>query len=109
MYEYNARVTEVYDGDTITVSFDLGLNIWSLDQKIRLYGIDTPEMRGDEKASGTVVRDYVRSRILGRRIRIKTFKDKTGKYGRWLGLIFIDGMNLNEELIEKGYAERAEY
>ena len=48
-YLYKATVTEVYDGDTITVDIDLGLNVWLKDQTLRLLGIDTPELRGEER------------------------------------------------------------
>ena len=51
-YEYNAIVTKVYDGDTITVDIDLGLGVWLKKQTIRLYGINTPELRGDEREEG---------------------------------------------------------
>ena len=49
MYEYKATVTKVYDGDTITVDFDLGFGILIRKQKIRLLGINTPEVRGPER------------------------------------------------------------
>ena len=64
-YYYDAEVTGVYDGDSITVDIDLGLGVWLKGQKLRLIGIDTPEMRGAEKEAGKVARDFVRSRLLG--------------------------------------------
>ncbi|MDQ7022251.1 MAG: thermonuclease family protein [Candidatus Gracilibacteria bacterium] len=88
----------------ITIDIDLGFNHIMKDQTIRLWGIDTPELRGDDKIFGKKVRDYVRERILGKQIILKSYKDKKGKYGRWLGEIFIDGENLNEELVKMGYA-----
>ena len=109
MYEYRAMVTGVYDGDTITVDVDLGFGIWTKKQKIRLYGIDTPELRGEERYKGLISRDIVRKWILGKEITLRTIKDKKGKYGRWLGIILIESeegiLNINEMLVEKGYAE----
>ena len=49
MYEYKATVTKVYDGDTITVDFDLGFGIILKKQTIRLFGINTPEVREQRK------------------------------------------------------------
>ena len=109
-YYYDAIVTGVYDGDSITVDIDLGLGVWLKGQKLRLIGIDTPEMRGAEKEAGKVARDFVRSRLLGdgvNNVIIKTFKDKAGKFGRWLAVVYYGESlrNLNDELIERGLAE----
>lgn len=104
-YIYAARVVSVYDGDTITVDISLGLGIYKKDETIRLKGIDTPEVRGSEKEAGIKARDYLRERILNKEVIIKTYKDSKGKYGRYLAEIFIDGENINKELVDKGYAK----
>ncbi len=31
-----------------------------------------------------------------------------GKYGRWLGVVYVDGVNVNVEMMEKGHAEKHE-
>lgn len=108
-YHYDALVTDVYDGDTITVDVDLGFGIWMKEQKLRLYGIDTPEVRGEEREEGLIARDYLRDRILGSWVFIKTLKDKKGKYGRWLARVFVDGEDINRELVNMGYAAEADY
>ena len=59
MYEYKAKIIDVYDGDTFTFEVDLGFSI-TVKEKIRLAGINTPEVRGKSKLEGIVVRDYVR-------------------------------------------------
>ena len=70
MYIYNAIITSVYDGDTVTADIDLGFEVWLKGQKLRLLNIDTPEVRGKEKAEGIVSRDALRSRILGKEVKI---------------------------------------
>ena len=45
MYEYKCKMVKVIDGDTIDVDIDLGFGVWMQKQRIRLYGIDTPESR----------------------------------------------------------------
>jgi micrococcal nuclease len=101
---YNARVTDIYDGDTITVTIDCGFGLKMEKQKIRLYGIDTPEVRGEEKEHGKKVRDILREKILDKNILLKTIKDKKGKYGRYLGILFYENVNINDWLIENGHA-----
>ena len=105
MYEYKATVIKVYDGDTLTVDFDLGFGIILKKQTIRLFGINTPEVRGTEKADGIISRDALRQRILGKQVMIKTSRDKKGKYGRWLGEVFVADENINQWLISEGYAK----
>ena len=113
LYHYKAKVTSVYDGDTITVDIDLGMNVVLTGQKIRLYGIDTPEVRGSEREDGLVSRDWLRDKILDKWVVIKTHKDSKGKYGRWLGTIFTEEAgiqtNINEQLVSEGLAECRQY
>ena len=103
MYIYNAIIVSVYDGDTVTADIDLGFEVWLKGQKLRLLNIDTPEVRGKEKAEGIVSRDALRSRILGKEVKIKS--DRKGKYGRWLVEIFLDDENINSWLLAEGLAK----
>lgn len=110
IYHYKAQVVYVYDGDSVTVDIDLGFNIWMRNQKIRFYGIDTPELRGEERPDGLIARDRLRDLIDDKEIIIKSYKDKSGKYGRWLATIFIeeeDGTytNINDLLLNEGLAK----
>ncbi len=105
MYEYRAYVRKVYDADTITVDIELGFDIVVKNQKIRLLGIDAPEVRGKERERGLVSRDQLRGRISNKWIIIKTKQDKKGKYGRWLGTVYLDKENINNWLLEEGLAE----
>ena len=82
MFEYKAIVTAVYDADTITVDIDLGFHIWSRGEKIRLFGINAPEVRGIERPQGLKSRDWLRERILDKEIVLKTHKSLTQKFFR---------------------------
>lgn len=113
LYQYKAFVTSVYDGDTCTVDIDLGLHIWARGEKIRLLRINAPEIRGKRRQKGLRSRDFLRELIMDREIIIGTFKDKKGKYGRYLGEIWLpkddEIININDLLVEEGYAEYKEY
>jgi len=112
LYYYKAIVTSVYDGDTCTVDIDLGLHTWIRDEKIRLYRINAPELRGKERPEGLKSRDFLREQILNKKITIQTIKDKKEKYGRYLGEIWLKdekGKEININLDKlKEYANNLE-
>lgn len=110
LYTYRAAVTSVYDGDTCTLDIDLGLHMWSHDEKIRLNRINTPELRGSDRQRGLAARDRLRELVLGKDIILQTIKDKQGKYGRLLGELWIinesgEFLNINDLLVAEGHAE----
>lgn len=113
LYHYRAKVTDVYDGDTCTVSIDLGMHTWILKEKIRLNRIDAPELRSDERAQGLQARNFLRSLILDKEIVLETVKDKKGKYGRYLGELWVerDGnwQNVNDLMVTTGHAVYRSY
>ena len=98
MYEYGCQVTRVVDGDTIDVILDLGFSILHK-CRVRLYGIDTPESRTrdlDEKAK--FLEDAING---GEKVVLRSkLKDSKGKYGRVLGEILVDDININVSMIE---------
>lgn len=106
MYEYRAFVRKIYDGDTITVDIDLGFDVVLKAQKIRLVRINAPEVRGKQRPEGLKSRDALRDKIGNKWIKIKTQEDKKGKYGRWLGEIWIDEECVNDWLLKEGLAEK---
>ena len=104
-FTYNAILKSNYDGDTVTVDIDLGFGIILKDQKLRLYGINAPELKGNDKVKGKASKDYLAS-LLTKNLIIKTYKDKKEKYGRWLADVYNNkGTFLNEMMVKNGYAE----
>tara|TARA_A100001201_G_scaffold122487_1_gene106316 strand:+ start:2767 stop:3165 length:399 start_codon:yes stop_codon:yes gene_type:complete len=77
------------DGDTVDIDIDLGFGIWVHNERVRLYGIDTPESRTrdlEEKKAGIYAKQCVETFLpVGSTQTLKTYKDKVGKYGRILG------------------------
>ena len=104
MYHYKAKIISVYDGDTVTAMVDLGF-LHFQEMKLRLFGIDTPELRGEEREEGIVVRDILRDMILDKEVEIRSYKDKQGKYGRYLATIIIDELDVNKWLLDNGHAK----
>ena len=105
MYNYKAKIIGVYDGDTVTAMVDLGF-LHFQEMKLRLYRIDTPELRGPEREQGIIVRDILREMILNKEVTIRSYKDKQGKYGRYLAnIITEDGLEVNQWLVDNGHAK----
>lgn len=107
-YTYRAKlnpvkgINSVYDGDTISkLVIDVGFNIQHINS-VRLWGIDTPEIRTRnkiEKIKGYQARTMLRLLIGDKPLAIKSFSKKgTGKYGRVLGELHIyNGVNEDAE------------
>ena len=103
--EFMCKCISVYDGDTITVVFKPFESCVFYKFRIRLSGIDTPEMRTKnigEKEKATEVRDFLRGLILDKLIKIKC--GEFDKYGRLLAYVYIDDTNINQLLIDKKFA-----
>jgi len=111
MFEYQCKIVKIIDGDTVDVDIDLGFGVWFKKQRIRFYGIDTPESRTrdlEEKKYGLAAKAFVEAHLPVGSIRtLTTVKDKTGKYGRILGKFkafdsYTDAwVNLNQWMIIK--------
>ena len=102
MYEYQAKVTRVVDGDTIEAEVDLGFHI-KMNMKIRLAGINAPEMNTVE---GRKLKAELITLLEDKTITLLTVKDKQEKYGRYLGIIVKGKQNINEWLVEQKLAVR---
>jgi micrococcal nuclease len=104
-YKYKAKCIRVIDGDTIIAEVDLGFNIYTK-VSVRLEGIDAPEVRTrdlEEKKRGLASKEYLEDIFSLDKSFILDSK-KIDKYGRCLGTIYLGDTNINEEMIEEGFA-----
>ena len=93
-YEAGGLCDYVVDGDTIDVE---GVG------RIRFVGVNTPE-RGDHGYQEA--KNFVKSMVLGKTVQLDIDDQKyQDKYGRVLAVVYVDGVNLNQELLKRGYAE----
>ena len=101
MYEYTCEVTRVVDGDTIDVILDLGFNVLHK-ARVRLFGIDTPESRTrdkDEKGRGKMAAKFLQNAIDSGDVVIRTeLKDSRGKFGRVLGTVVVNEVDINQAM-----------
>ena len=93
-----ARVTKHTDGDTLWLS-DIG--------KVRLIGVDTPEVYGQAECYGREASAFVERTVpLGSEVRYRLGVDERDRYGRALAYLWLnDGRFLNRLLVARGYAQ----
>jgi micrococcal nuclease len=105
MWEYKAKVLRVIDGDTIEADIDLGFSLHYI-AKIRLAGINAPEMKTPEGAPAKARLTEILATYPA--LVITTILNKEfEKYGRVLGTITINGHSVNQQMITEGFAVKA--
>jgi endonuclease YncB( thermonuclease family) len=88
------KVVGVHDGDTVTC-----LDENNQQQKIRLAEIDAPEVSQDY---GKVSREALAGMVFGKTIQV--VDDGRDRYGRWIGHLYVDGMDVNRQMVATGMA-----
>ena len=104
-YIYNVeKITKVVDGDTVDAMIDLGFHTY-VHKRIRLYGLNAPESRTrdkEEKARGMAAKKRLKELIKGK--QLKVVSHGVGKFGRVLGELICDEVNVNDQLVTEGHA-----
>lgn len=92
----HVTIKRCYDGDTCTTTAG---------EKIRLACIDTPELRGRRAnpISTKAARDYLRSFLSGKEITLERIT--RDRYGRTVGQLYANGVNVQEQLVRSGHAD----
>lgn len=107
-FHYSAVVKRIVDGDTIYCDIDLGFGTILKNQVIRLYGINTPEIKGEQRTAGLDSKKFVENLLTDKEVIIVSYKDKKEKFGRYLAKIYLKDNNswidVNKLLIDKGLA-----
>ena len=103
-YLYDAELIRVVDGDTIDAWIDLGFHI-TIRRRIRLWGIDAPETRTldlVEKVEGKIAAARLTEIMDLNRGQFTVRSYGVCKYGRCLGEIYIQDVNINKQLLAEG-------
>ena len=118
MYEYNAIVDRVVDGDTIDCTIDLGFHTWKK-VRVRMEGINTPESRTrdlEEKELGLAAKTRLEEILKNNNNKCILHVSGLGKYGRALASVYVTSLspipddtsitliNVNKQLITEGHA-----
>jgi len=107
LYQYEALLVRVIDGDTAEFDIRIGFDI-SVRKKIRFLGVNTPEMRGgtpETKTAALLAKTYSYNKLVANPIVIIATR-KPDSFGRWLGEVFLpsdDFKSLSELLIENNH------
>ena len=106
-YLYEAELIRVIDGDTVDAWIDLGFNI-TVRRRIRLWGINAPETRTrdlEEKREGKLAAARLEEMLALNRGSFMVRSIGVDKYGRCLGELYIQEVNLNKQLLAEGLVE----
>lgn len=101
MYEYDAKVINVVDGDTIDCVVSLPFYL-SATHRFRLLGVNCPEVHGVTRAAGLEAAAYTRDTLLGKVVRLRSAK--SDDFGRWLAQVYLGDVDFNRSLIDRGFA-----
>lgn len=112
MFEYNAVVDSVLDGDTLNVTIDLGFRLFCR-MPVRLFGINAPEVHSKdpaEKAHGLQAKTRLTELVGGRQVKLVSAKPTAqgggDKFGRYLATVWLaegaQGKSINDQLIDLG-------
>lgn len=104
MYQYNATVVRIVDGDTLEMEVDCGFRL-SFRDRFRLNGINCPERNTDAgKAACFDVLKYLGGNLP---VGVRVTTTKPDKYGRWLADVQVPGQvsTLNQFLVQCGAAK----
>lgn len=112
LYHYKFRVDRIIDGDTIVGKLDKGCKNFDEDVKIRLLGIQAPEISKaktqEEKERGEAARVFLEQLIAGKTLVVNTVKDKDDdSFGRMLATVWLPGdtdLNVCQYMIDNGHA-----
>lgn len=107
-YVYRAIVERVVDGDTVDVMIDVGFHT-SRKERLRLFGIDAWETRGEERERGLAAKQFLKEYVECKEVVVETIKDTKGKYGRYLAVLWVGDIDVNALLITLGHAVEADY
>ncbi len=101
------QVVDVYDGDTFKIDLPSVHPLFGDDLSIRLFGVDTPEMKGtsDEVKALAMQAQQVTEKALKGASKIELKNPQRGKYFRIISEVWIDGESLAEKLKAKGLAK----
>ena len=107
-YSYRVKsIVKIIDGDTFDCIMDLGFDVL-LEARVRMMGIDTPESRTrdlEEKKFGLLAKEYLTEKLAKEDIIVTTEVDnEKGKFGRILGWVWADGINVNKQMIDENMA-----
>lgn len=107
MYQYQASLNRVIDGDTMEFVVDLGFGIYSV-HAVRLHGINSPEVVGPTRADGLAAAAWSQQwfRDNPGPYVLETYKGReTEKYGRYLGTVTaLNGRVINSDIVAAGHA-----
>ena len=106
-HKIEVDTSKIYDGDTMMdVKVNVAFGLYAT-KTIRLYGIDTAEIRSKDKVFAIAARDRLRE-LVGNCKHLRIINMGTGHFGRTLGKLYCGNRNISEQLIKEGFSKTKE-
>ena len=94
LFAFSGEVVSIHDGDTITILTEKKQQI-----KVRLFGIDAPELK---QPYGKKSKQFLANLIASEVVEVE--ENGKDRYKRTIGTIYVNGTDINAQMVENGYA-----
>ena len=91
--EFQGKVVRILDGDTVEVMHN------NRAERIRLNGINCPEKK---QSFGQQAKELTSALCFGKNVTVQSFKGD--RYGRTIGELWVEGQDVNQEIVRRGMA-----
>ncbi|MEL6811831.1 MAG: thermonuclease family protein [Bacteroidota bacterium] len=105
MYHYKAFIKHVYDGNTVKALVDLGFFRYE-EMTLELYGVHASGFEKDEYARRKEAKDVLQDLLLYKEVEIYSYREKEGKFGNYMATVILDGLDVNQWLVENELAQQ---
>jgi hypothetical protein len=94
-HTYNCELVRIVDANTVDINIDLGFDMWLHNHRCELTGVD---LRNLSRSHNKDLAAELERMTSGRKLTIQSIMNKKDSFGRWMGVLHADGVNLNNKL-----------
>ncbi len=104
LHQHEAVCHDIYDGDTCYIDLKFLTGVSQDNLPVILRRINAPELKGENKEKGKASRDWLKSKIDGKKVVVILYVNSTNRSNQWAVEIFLDDVNINDLSVAEGHA-----